>query len=53
MAACEWLQIHKPDFYHDGIFNLMPRWDKHISVLGSKIKNNDSSMQKDELHSTL
>jgi hypothetical protein len=24
----------RPDFYIDGIFELVPRWDKCISVLG-------------------
>jgi hypothetical protein len=22
------------DFYHDRIFKLVPRWDKHLNVLG-------------------
>jgi hypothetical protein len=28
MAIREWLQMQQPDFYCNGIFNLMPRRDK-------------------------
>ena len=34
MAVREQLRMQKPNFYRDGIFKLVPRWDKHISVLG-------------------
>jgi hypothetical protein len=26
--------MQEPDFYSDGIFKLVPRWDKCINVLG-------------------
>jgi hypothetical protein len=32
MAVREWLRMQEPDFYPDGIFKLVPRWDKCISV---------------------
>ena len=28
----EWLWMKEPDFCHDGIFKLMPRWVKYICV---------------------
>jgi hypothetical protein len=34
MAVGEWLGMQQPDFYRDGIFKLVPRWDKCIGVLG-------------------
>jgi hypothetical protein len=34
MAVGERLWMQEPDFYRDGIFKLMPRWDKCINVLG-------------------
>jgi hypothetical protein len=34
MAVNEWLCMQEPDFYRDGIFKLVPKWDKCISVLG-------------------
>jgi hypothetical protein len=33
MAVGEWLLMQEPDFYGDGMFNLVPRWDKCIIVL--------------------
>jgi hypothetical protein len=33
MAVGEWLRMQEPDFYRDGIFKLVPRWDKCINVL--------------------
>jgi hypothetical protein len=35
MAVCKWLQTQKPDFYHGGIFKLMPRREKCINALGN------------------
>jgi hypothetical protein len=32
-AVGEWLQIQEPDFYHNRIFTLMPRWNKCIDEL--------------------
>ena len=44
MTIREWLQVQEPDFYSDGIFKLVPRWDKYINVLGDNAeKNNDTS----------
>jgi len=33
VAVYEWLQMQKPDLYHDRIFKLMPRCKKCVSVL--------------------
>jgi hypothetical protein len=33
MAIRECLRMQEPDFYRDGIFKLVPRWDKSIHVL--------------------
>ena len=33
IAVCEWVQMHKPDFYCDGIFKLVPKWGKCINTL--------------------
>jgi hypothetical protein len=38
MAVGEWLRMQEPDFYRDGIFKLVPRWDKCISVLGDRVE---------------
>jgi hypothetical protein len=38
MAVREWLRMQKPGFYRDGIFKLVPRRDKYISVLGDYVK---------------
>jgi hypothetical protein len=37
MSAREWLPIHTPDFYHDGIFKLLQKLDKYINVLGNYV----------------
>jgi hypothetical protein len=37
MAVYEWLRMQEPDFYRDGIFKLVPRWDKCILVLGDYV----------------
>jgi hypothetical protein len=37
MAVREWLRVQEPDFYSDGVFKLVPRWDKCISVLGDHV----------------
>jgi hypothetical protein len=34
MAVRGLLRMQEPDFYRDGIFKLVPRWEKCISVLG-------------------
>jgi hypothetical protein len=31
---------HEPDSYDDGIFELMPEWDKCINGLGITMKSN-------------
>jgi len=31
----EWLRMHNPNFFHNGILILMPRWDKYINVSGN------------------
>jgi hypothetical protein len=33
MAVCEWLQMQEPNFYHNRIFKLVPRWVKCINML--------------------
>jgi hypothetical protein len=38
IAVCEWLLMQEPDFYHKGILNLMPRWEKCIDVLGYHVE---------------
>jgi hypothetical protein len=38
IAVDEWLRMQKPNFYRDGIFKLVPRWDKCINVLGDYIE---------------
>ena len=44
MASNDWLRMWKPDFNGDGILKLVPKWEKFISVLGLKSKNNDNSL---------
>jgi hypothetical protein len=43
VAVREWLQRQQPHFYHDGIFELVTRWDTCISVLGVCPESNDVS----------
>jgi hypothetical protein len=38
MAVSEWLRMQEPNFFGDGIFKLMPRWDKCITVLGDYVE---------------
>jgi hypothetical protein len=38
MAACEWLRRQEHDFFRDGIFKLVPSWDKCVSVLGGYVE---------------
>jgi hypothetical protein len=38
MAVGEWLGMQQPDLYRDGIFKLVPRWDKRINVLGDYVE---------------
>jgi hypothetical protein len=38
MAVREWLQMQEHDFYRDGIFKLVPRWDKSINALVDYVK---------------
>jgi hypothetical protein len=33
LAVREWLEMQQLNFYRDGIFELVPRWDKRINVL--------------------
>jgi hypothetical protein len=37
MPAPEWLPIHTPDLYQDGIFKLLHKLDKCINVLGNYV----------------
>jgi hypothetical protein len=32
MAVRERLRMQEPDFYRDGIFKSVPRWDKCVNV---------------------
>jgi hypothetical protein len=34
MAVNEWLRIQGPDICHEGVFKLVPRWERCISVFG-------------------
>jgi hypothetical protein len=34
MAVIGQFRMEKSDFYRDGIFKLVPRWEKYISVFG-------------------
>jgi hypothetical protein len=38
MAVSEWLGMQQPDFYRDGIFKLVPRWDRCIGVVGDYVE---------------
>jgi hypothetical protein len=38
LAFGNWLRIQEPDFYRDGVFKLVPRWDKCINVLGDYVE---------------
>jgi hypothetical protein len=38
MAICERLRIQESDFYPDGIFNLLPKRGKCITVFGGYIE---------------
>jgi hypothetical protein len=40
MAVCKSLQTQEPDFYRDGIFKLVPKWDKCIIVPRDYVENN-------------
>jgi len=33
MNVHEWFPVHEPDFYRDGTFKLVPRWNKSVFVL--------------------
>lgn len=46
MVVCEWLRMHEPDLYRDGIFKLGPRWEKLICS-GIMLKNNDIKWKAD------
>jgi hypothetical protein len=46
IAISEWLRLQEPDFCGDGIFKLVPRWDKYINALGDNSeKSNDTSVE--------
>jgi hypothetical protein len=34
MVVRELLRMQQPDFYREGIFKLVPEWDKCINILG-------------------
>jgi hypothetical protein len=38
MAVRGLLRMQRPDFYRDGIFKLVPRWEKCINVLGDYVE---------------
>jgi hypothetical protein len=44
MAVRKQLRIQVSDFYRDGIFKLVQRWDNRINVLGDYVEN-DSSVE--------
>jgi hypothetical protein len=37
-AVGEWLGMQEPDFYRDGMFKRMQRWNKCINVLGDYVE---------------
>jgi hypothetical protein len=37
MAVCEWVHMQELDFSMTEFFNLVPRWDKCVSVIGECI----------------
>jgi hypothetical protein len=45
MAIRQLLRIQEPDLYHDGILNLVLKWDICINVRGDYAKNNDISVK--------
>jgi len=45
MAVQEWLQTQQPDFNHDRICTLVPRWDKNIYVLRNDVWKWCSSLE--------
>jgi hypothetical protein len=45
MAVGDWLRMQEPDFYSDGIFKLVPRWDNASMCSGIMMKNNDTSAE--------
>jgi hypothetical protein len=38
MAVREWRGMQAPDLYRDGIFKLVPSWDKCINVPGDYLE---------------
>jgi hypothetical protein len=40
VAVNEWLEMQEHNLYSDGIFKLVPGWDKCNNVLGIVLKNN-------------
>ena len=34
LSVREWLRMHEPNLFHNGILILMLRWDKYINVSG-------------------
>jgi hypothetical protein len=45
MAVRELLRMQQPDFYCDGIINLVPRREKFINILGVYVGKNDTSVE--------
>jgi hypothetical protein len=49
MKKWRWLLVNgcecESDFYRDGTLKLVARWDKCISVLGARWKNDDASLE--------
>jgi hypothetical protein len=37
--------MQESDFYHDGIFKFVPRWNKRINVLEDYVEKNDTSVE--------
>jgi hypothetical protein len=46
MAICEWMRMQVPCVYRKGIFNLVSRWKKYISIFWDYVENNDNSLQQ-------
>jgi hypothetical protein len=35
----EWLPVQETLFYSDGIYKLMPQWEKRINIFGNCVEN--------------
>jgi hypothetical protein len=45
MVLHEWVWMKELEICNNGIFRLVPRWDKCISVIGDYVENNNTSVE--------